>query len=67
MPHFLILNSHCFPDLEEPTVEGWRYDRVQGLWCDIAAENGSSPDPKPRPKPVSKKCDMETGEDMKGP
>ncbi len=63
MTHVLLRCSHRFPVMGEPAVEGWRYSRADGLWVRDGVATGSS---DKKPKPVSKKADVETGEDMKG-
>ncbi len=67
MTHILITKSHRFPHLVEPALEGWHYDREQGIWCVVTDEQNDNAEPKPRPRLSSKKADLETGEDMKGP
>ena len=67
--HPLLQHAFRFrPEQVEP-APGCRYSREIGAW--VAATDGELlvvPQPgKPRPKPMSKKADVETGEDMKGP
>lgn len=76
--HPLLGEAHRFPINPALVVVGWRYRRDLGAWVDdtapdslmvahMAAKPGEEPSPKPpRPVPVSKKADRETGEDMKG-
>jgi hypothetical protein len=75
--HILIARAHQFPIPNEPPICGWSYRRDIGAWVlqdqpDQLMVSGApdprpqpSPKPKPRP-PMSKKEDIETGEDMKG-
>lgn len=76
--HLLLGLAARFTRGEPPVYQGWRYDRLVGVW--VSEKEGSilmanptkpqpsvPPAPKPRPTgPVSKKNDIETGEDMKG-
>jgi len=64
MSHLLLERSHRFAaNSDEPPIVGWTYDRESGVWYSDAR----TPEyPGPQPKP-SKKSDIETGEDMKGP
>lgn len=75
--HVLLERAHRF---EKGTARldlmGWTYRRDIGAWVDAdnpeilmvspSSDTTTPPKPDPRPKPVSKKCDHETGEDMKG-
>ena len=62
--HILISRSHRFPLNAEPQFVGWIYSREVGVWTPDpeSGEGASRPE-----RPVSKKADQETGEDMKGP
>ncbi len=70
--HLLLELAVRLPSVDPPVYAGWSYDRSVGAW--VAEEEGSPlmanpprPRPKPRPEgPISKKNDIETGEDMKG-
>jgi hypothetical protein len=66
MAHVLISASHRFDPAEDNAdVVGWTYCRMRGVWQpDHKVSNKGAARP---PKPTSKKCDHETGEDMKGP
>ncbi len=76
--HPLLGEAHKFPTNPTSDVVGWRYRRDVGAWVDdndpdslmvdcMAAKPGEVPSPRPpKPMPVSKKADRETGEDMKG-
>lgn len=77
--HLLISRAFRFPASPAPKpVVGWIYRRDRGAWVDAddpdrpmaddRALNAEDPKPRPKPKPdpMSKKADMETGEDMKG-
>jgi hypothetical protein len=75
--HILIARAHLFAVPNEPPISGWSYRRDIGAWVlqdepDELMVSGTStprPQPHPRPKPrppMSKKEDIETGEDMKG-
>jgi hypothetical protein len=66
----LIALAARLPSREPDFVKGWTYRRDIGAWVDaddtatlmvVAAKPA-----KPKPRPVSKKEDQETGEDMKG-
>ena len=64
MSHLLIELSSRFPSATDPEPEGWRYCRRIGAWQpepNTAVAGRSLPR-----RPTSKKCDHETGEDMKG-
>ncbi len=69
--HVLIERAFRFPAQQPKDTEGWVYNREIGAWVDaekpnqLMVEPGAGPD-KPKPRPVSKKMDIETGEDMKG-
>ena len=80
--HVLIRLAHRFPATTVQPIAGWRYRRDIGAWVDCDAPDSlyaeglvlanssqpkprHQPQPKPRP-PITKKADMETGEDMKG-
>jgi hypothetical protein len=75
--HVLLGLAARFPGGDPPDCAGWIYDRTVGAW--VLEEDPSelmanpprprpgAPRPPPRPGPVSKKHDQETGEDMKGP
>jgi hypothetical protein len=70
MEHVLLEQSHRFPIIPEPEVTGWEYSRKVGVWVATNPPGPQdprkpAPDPNP-PRPRSKKCDVETGEDMKG-
>lgn len=75
--HILISRSHRFPirGSQPDDNSSWIYDRSIGAWrCRSTgllmleeATHAGTPAPPPRPpRPVSKKADIETGEDMKG-
>ncbi len=79
--HVLIRLAHRFPVTPVEPIAGWRYRRDIGAWVDSdapeslyadgaalqdASPTGAGPKPRPKPPP-SKKADLETGEDMKGP
>jgi hypothetical protein len=61
MSHLLIRHSFRFePKSEDLGASGWTYARDIGMWRKADGADGD------KPKPVSKKADQETGEDMKG-
>ena len=65
--HLLLTKAFVFDsrrDIEDPKDSN--YDELLGAWlCSDSAEYlVLSRDPD-RPKPTTKKCDMETGEDLK--
>jgi hypothetical protein len=74
--HLLFGLAVRLPHRDPPIYPGWRYDRSAGIWVTEGSSilmanppkpRPSVPSPRPRPTgPVSKKADMETGEDMKG-
>jgi len=62
MNHILLSGSYQFPATTEPEVDGWFYSREASQWMpNLDAASGER-----RVPPKSKKCDHETGEDMKG-
>lgn len=69
--HVLIERAFRFPAHPPKETDGWVYRRDIGAWVDsespnhLMVEPGAGPG-KPSPRPVSKKMDIETGEDMKG-
>lgn len=74
-PSLLISLALHFSADEPPLLNGWVYRRDLGVWVDADDQEslmvGSAPKPgptapKPKPRPISKKHDRETGEDMKG-
>ena len=78
--HILFERAFEFPIVTasgEAQYPDWRYDRQVGAWvsstsgdlmvAEAANPQPPRPTPPPRPpRPVSKKADLETGEDMKG-
>lgn len=76
--HMLIGRSFRFRPAVEQPILGWIYRRDIGAWVDEKAQDQlmvavmtqptpPQPEPRPRPEPpMSKKADLETGEDMKG-
>lgn len=64
MKHVLLRMSHRFPAEPEPQPDGWRYSRSLSAWIPEQGEDVGGE--TPRPRPTSKKQDVETGEDMKG-
>ena len=74
--HILLERAFNFPIVRAPAdsqYPDWRYDRRVGAWVSattgdlmVATNPKPSSPPTPRPRPVSKKADLETGEDMKG-
>lgn len=74
--HVLLALAHRFPLSELASADGWVYRRDIGAWVaqdspdDLMINAMSNPDPNspeqpPRP-PMTKKNDIETGEDLKG-
>ncbi len=71
--HILIDRAHQFPVPCEPPIVGWTYRRDIGAWVladkpdrlMVSRPRDSRSQPYPQP-PISKKRDIETGEDMKG-
>lgn len=68
--HFAIEKSFRFPANDRQSFDGWHYRRDLGYWVANTLSNAglesSDPKPDPKPEPMSKKADLETGEDMKG-
>ncbi len=71
--HVLIEEAIRFPVSDGEDFTGWRYRRDIGAWACANAPNqllvslDESAPSTPRPKPpMSKKADVETGEDLKG-
>ena len=64
MEHLLLRRAHRFPAEFEPQPDGWRYSRRLSVWVPEQSETGGGE--TARPRPTSKKQDVETGEDMKG-
>ena len=64
--HLLLEKAYIYPLPKTlANLEGCYYDKKKGYWI---MEESKSPlilDPK-GPKPKTKKCDVETGEDQKG-
>jgi len=75
--HLVLRRSFRFRPYQDGPIKGWTYSRDLGAW--VAEEEphrlmvrlmknpGPNPQPQPLPPPMSKKADMETGEDLKGP
>ena len=68
-PHFLLERAHVFPLPDAPLEPpGYVYDLRLGAW--VRTVDGKPEllvqSPDPRPRPVTKKADQETGEDLKG-
>ncbi len=68
--HFLLKKMKYFPRRVSFNPPGdCEYDNRYGAWfLKVGSENSvlvRAPDPE-RPKPQTKKCDVETGEDLKG-
>lgn len=75
--HVVIRDAHRFSPAEFSIDAGWQYRRDIGAWVDalvpdslMVLASAARPDGGPvaakKPRPVSKKADQETGEDMKG-
>jgi hypothetical protein len=74
--HLLLRRSFRFPPHQDLSIEGWTYNRDLGAWVteeaphrlmvSVMKDPRPNPKPQPVPPPMSKKADMETGEDMKG-
>lgn len=70
--HVLIQQASRFPVRAPEAIVGWRYRRDIGAWVDATSPaclmvDPAPPQSKPRPaRPMTKKMDIETGEDMKG-
>jgi hypothetical protein len=72
--HILLQLAVRFPGGDPPINQGRRYDRFVGIWVAEGSDvhlmanptGPRKPPPQPRPGPMSKKGDIETGEDMKG-
>ena len=79
--HILLARASRFPIPNEPPIRGWSYRRDIGAWVlqdqpdqlMVSGTPGPRPQPSPQPRPeprprppMSKKEDIETGEDMKG-
>lgn len=68
-PHYLISKAHVYPQnrqISDP--EDRHYNILLGAWCSGIDQNTilvKSSNPQ-RPRPQSKKNDIETGEDLKG-
>jgi len=65
-PHLLLQLTRRLPvsqTVTDPPIGV--YDEILGLWMDQVDGNPVVYDPN-RPKPETKKCDVETGEDHKG-
>ena len=60
MTHILLSKASRFPVKLETRPSGWSYSRQLGVW------RSDDANAEPQMKPVSKKQDVETGEDMKG-
>jgi hypothetical protein len=64
--HLLIKKAFIYPrPKEKPKLEGYVYNRIDGYWIDIDNNEPYVLDSR-RPKPQTKKADVETGEDQKG-
>ena len=68
--HFLLKRLKMFPGrISISPPQGCEYDNLYGAWFLKAGSQNSvlvkAPDPE-RPKPQTKKFDVETGEDLKG-
>lgn len=79
MAHLLISRAHRFARPPEPqdSPSAWKYDRSIGAWLlagsnrklmvrSLASQPNPPEEPPPPDPPMSKKADLETGEDMKG-
>jgi hypothetical protein len=71
--HLLIRQSFRFQPFQDRPINGWAYSRELGAWVSqqpphrLMVSVMKNPGPRPQPPPpMSKKADMETGEDMKG-
>ena len=66
MSHILIERMHRYKTDSQPRApEGYKYDATKGYWLSKANGNPLVSDKNVR-KPVTKKADVETGEDKKG-
>jgi hypothetical protein len=64
--HILLERAHSYkPSKQEDTPQGCHYDLITGAWI-IDGTTDLLVNSKERPRPVSKKNDIETGEDQKG-
>lgn len=66
LEHILIESATKF-DLtknNENALDSAYYDKICGYWVDKISKSAWINNPN-RPKPTSKKCDIETGEDKK--
>jgi hypothetical protein len=68
MEHFLITKAEVIPPRGVPVLSpDWEYDIMIGAWVRKGTDRLEllvrSPE---RPRPVTKKADQETGEDLKG-
>lgn len=64
--HILIEKAFVYPIRKNDAgIRGYEYDEQRGFWVSLANGEPLVSDRK-RPKPITKKHDVETGEDMKG-
>lgn len=72
MQHYLLEKAITHPrrrtNLQSSIGSEWRYDRHVGAWVSRsdATQLLAESDSVDRPRPPTKKDDMETGEDQKG-
>jgi len=62
--HILLENAKSFSLDNTPTTFDATYDKINGFWVDNETAGAWINEPK-RPRPTTKKCDIETGEDKK--
>jgi len=66
MSHILIEKMHRYKtEGQQRDPEGYKYDATRGYWLGKASGTPLVSDENVR-KPVTKKADIETGEDKKG-
>lgn len=64
--HILLEKAYTYDNVSKDLVpKGCSYDRKDGLWI-VAGSGEVMMLSNNAPKPQTKKCDVETGEDQKG-
>jgi len=66
--HVLVRRAYVYPERRQPKApEGCRYKEEVGAWFIGDTNEALVASKKPnKPRPTTKKCDVETGEDNKG-
>lgn len=64
--HILLENAHRYAEPSESIYpDGYLFQEIQGYWTNSTTGEVMMLSEDPR-RPLSKKCDRETGEDQKG-